>query len=54
MKAGEHIKIGLAGGDGLPFIIVNYSMGKKNARKAFGLVTDHQDELLEDWRRIHD
>ena len=49
----KSVKIGLAGGLGLPFIIVNHSMGKKNARRALDLVAFHQDALLDDWRQIH-
>ena len=49
---GEAI-INLGDEDTLPSLREVIGMKKKDVRKAFAIILNHRDFLLEEWRRIH-
>jgi hypothetical protein len=46
-------KINLVGSKGLPELISADGMSRADVRRAMALVTEHLDDLLEQWRHIH-
>lgn len=52
-SGGAEAKIGLKGGDGLPYLIRTNAMRAGEFRRAMQLVKDRQARLLEKWNEIH-
>ncbi|MGD9562180.1 MAG: DUF4160 domain-containing protein [Pyrinomonadaceae bacterium] len=53
LHSGEEVVILLGIGDVIPSVRENRGMRLRNIRKAMDIVTAHNDEFLEEWRKIY-
>lgn len=54
VKAGTAVKITLGEGHTEPQIVAVYRMSTRDVLRAFRLVEQHREHLLEAWREYHD
>ncbi len=53
VKGGHVLIVNLGDGDCEPSIRDNEGMNASDKSKAFRIVSDHRDKLLDQWRKLH-
>lgn len=52
-KGGHQAKIGLSGAEAMPFVMRVWGMSDRDLVRAMNLMLEHQDRLLDEWRKFY-